>query len=65
LNNICARVAKLKLVRDGEEFSVRGKISINDREFKVNAVTPFEGFEAIGLSGKFGTTSVGKQVSIS
>ena len=58
-------VAKLKLVRDGEEFSVRGKVSVNDREFKINAITPFEGFESLGLSGKFGTTSMGKQFGIS
>ena len=58
-------MAKLKFVRDGIEYSLRSKLSIADREFKVNVVTPFQGFESIGLSGKFGTTSVGKQFGIS
>jgi len=56
---------KIKIVRDGVEYSLKGKISINDREFKLNAITPFEDFESIGLSGKFGTTSVGKQFGVS
>jgi hypothetical protein len=56
--------AKVRFVRDGVEYSVKGKASIGEREFRVNAVTPFEGYESIGLSGKFGTTSVGKQFGI-
>ncbi len=56
---------KIKFVRDGEEYALRGKVSVGDREFKLNAVTPFEDFESIGLSGKFGTTSVGKQFGVS
>ena len=34
-------------------------------EFSLSANTPFPGYESISLAGKFGTTSLGKQLGVS
>ena len=45
--------------KDGIEHSVRGTVAVNRKEFTIDAVTPYEGFETVKLNGKFGSTSTG------
>ena len=55
--------ANLKLEKDGIQYSGQGKLSIIDKEFTVNLISPHEGYEHIDIGGKFGTTTVsGKQL---
>ena len=51
--------ANLKGVKDSVEHSVHGSLALNRKEFNMNAVTPYEGFEVIKVNGKFGATSTG------
>ena len=55
---------KIKLTRGTDEISFKGKVSLNEGEFSLKLVTPFTGFESVGLSGKLGTTSLGKHMGI-
>ncbi len=55
---------KLKLSKGGEEISAKGKLSMRQREFSLSMVTPFENYESISLSGKLGTTSLGKHFGV-
>jgi hypothetical protein len=56
---------KVKFVREGIQYSIKGRLSFDSKEFLIGAVSPFEGYESINLSGKFGTTSIGKQFGVS
>ena len=51
--------ANVKVVKDNVEHSVHGILALNRKEFNIDAVTPYEGFEVIKVNGKFGSTSTG------
>ena len=56
---------KLKIRKEATEYFVKGKLVFRSKEFKITAATPIVGYESISLSGRFGTTSIGKQFGIS
>ena len=56
---------KLKVHKDREQYHLKGRFSLRNKEFNIEAATPFESFESIALSGKMGTTQLGQHMGIS